>query len=443
MVEPLGQPLRYSLAGTLTLTWPEVVDVARTAERLGFDTFYATDHLMGVAGFQPELGVLDALSLAVALGPLTERIRLGCMVSPVTMRHPVMLARALQTLDVITGGRAEIGIGAGWNAEEHEVFGFRFPAPGERLAMLAAAAETIAALWNAEGPVSVGGRYPLNGAQLRPRPVQRPAPILIGGASKQSVAIAARLATGWNGTGARAVIAERITELREREAAAGRAGQVETSVMVSVRLTAGAGAADGGGFAGPPEAVAEYLAGFAGVGVQRIVLSTPRPWHPAKLEALAAAAGLVPRDGQGTTITGPTCWTALRWGGGRGGHLVEQVARAGNAGVQVGEETVDSLPLGLDGDPEFLLQPQAFRGQPQALGRAGVLVPPGLLDLREPVFVAQDDGDLVEVQPEQGLQLPDARHPGQVVLGVAAHAAGRAGAGGEQADLLVIAERPF
>ena len=86
--------LRYSLAGTLTLTWPEVLDAARTAERLGFDAFYATDHLMGVAGFQPELGELDALSLAVALGPVTERIRLGCMVSPVIMRHPVMLARA-------------------------------------------------------------------------------------------------------------------------------------------------------------------------------------------------------------------------------------------------------------------------------------------------------------------------------------------------------------
>jgi alkanesulfonate monooxygenase SsuD/methylene tetrahydromethanopterin reductase-like flavin-dependent oxidoreductase (luciferase family) len=284
--------LRYSLAGTLTLTWPEVLDVARTAARLGFDAFYATDHLMGVAGFQPELGVLDALSLAVALGPVTERIRLGCMVSPVTMRHPVMLARALQTLDVITGGRAEIGIGAGWNAEEHEVFGFGFPAPGERLAMLAAAAETIAALWNAEGPVSVGGRYPLRGAQLRPAPVRRPAPIVIGGASRKSVDIAARFATQWNGTGDRAVMAERISQLREREAVYGRQDRVETSVMVSVRLTEGAVAAERGAFAGPAEAVAEYLAGFAGIGVQRIVLSTPRPWHPAKLEALASAAGL-------------------------------------------------------------------------------------------------------------------------------------------------------
>jgi len=258
--------------------------VARTAERLGFDAFYATDHLMGVAGFQPELGVLDALSLAVALGPLTERIRLGCIVSPVTMRHPVMLARALQTLDVITGGRAEIGIGAGWNAEEHHAFGFPFPPPGERLAMLEAAAQTIAVLWDASGPASLDGRYPLTGAWLRPPPVGRPAPILIGGASRKSVDIAARWATAWNGTGARSVMAERIALLREREAVHGREGRVETSVMVSAAVRAGA--------ADKPEGLAESVAGFAEIGVQRIVLSTPRPWHPAKLEAVAAALGL-------------------------------------------------------------------------------------------------------------------------------------------------------
>jgi alkanesulfonate monooxygenase SsuD/methylene tetrahydromethanopterin reductase-like flavin-dependent oxidoreductase (luciferase family) len=268
--------LRYSLAGTLTLTWPEVADVARTAERLGFDAFYATDHLMGVAGFAPELGVLDALSLAVALGPVTERIRLGCMVSPVTMRHPVMLARALQTLDVITGGRAEIGIGAAWNADEHETFGFGFPPPGERLAVLEEATRTISALWNAEEPVSLDGRYPLRGARLLPHPVQRPAPIVIGGGSLRAVDIAARWATGWNGTGDHAVIAKRIAQLREREAGYGREGKVETSVMLS-----------------PPAAgFPALLDRLAEIGVQRIVLSTPRPWHPDKLEALAAALTL-------------------------------------------------------------------------------------------------------------------------------------------------------
>jgi alkanesulfonate monooxygenase SsuD/methylene tetrahydromethanopterin reductase-like flavin-dependent oxidoreductase (luciferase family) len=268
--------MRYSLAGTLTLTWPEVADVARTAERLGFDAFYATDHLMGVAGFAPELGALDALSLAVALGAVTERIRLGCMVSPVTMRHPVMLARALQTLDVITGGRAEIGIGAAWNAEEHETFGFGFPPPGERLAMLEEAARTIATLWNAEEPVSLDGGYPLRGAQLLPRPVRRPAPIVIGGGSLKSADIAARWAAGWNGTGDHAVIAKRIAQLREREAGYGRAGQVETSVMLPP----------------PPAGLPALLGRLEEIGVQRIVLSTPRPWHPDKLEALAAALAL-------------------------------------------------------------------------------------------------------------------------------------------------------
>ena len=263
--------MRYSLAGTLTLTWPEVADAARTAERLGFDAFYATDHLMGVAGFAPELGVLDALSLAVALGPLTERIRLGCIVSPVTMRHPVMLARALQTLDVITGGRAEIGVGAAWNAEEHERFGFEFPPPGQRLALLEEATRTIATLWNAPEPVSLDGRYPLRGARLLPRPVQRPAPILVGGGSRKAVDIAARWATQWNGTGDPAVIAERIDLLRERAAGYGREGQVETSVMLS----------------GSPDRAS--LARLAEIGVQRVVLSTPRPWHPDKLEALALA----------------------------------------------------------------------------------------------------------------------------------------------------------
>jgi alkanesulfonate monooxygenase SsuD/methylene tetrahydromethanopterin reductase-like flavin-dependent oxidoreductase (luciferase family) len=140
--------------------------------------------------------------------------------------------------------------------------------------------------------VSRGGRYPLAGAALLPRPVQRPAPIVIGGGSRRAVEAAARWATGWNGTGDRTVVAARIAMLREREVVYGREGRVETSVMVSVRLTDAAPAPGSGGFAGPAQAVAEYLAGFAEIGVQRIVLSTPRPWHPGKLEALAAAVGL-------------------------------------------------------------------------------------------------------------------------------------------------------
>jgi alkanesulfonate monooxygenase SsuD/methylene tetrahydromethanopterin reductase-like flavin-dependent oxidoreductase (luciferase family) len=180
------------------------------------------------------------------------------------------------TLTLTPGGRAEIGVGAAWNAEEHEMFGFGFPPPGERLALLEEATRTIATLWNAEEPVSLDGRYPLRGAALLPRPVQRPAPILIGGGSLRAVDIAARWATGWNGTGDHAVIASRIATLREREVVYGREGRVETSVMLSA----------------PETGLPALLARLAQIGVQRIVLSTPRPWHPAKLEALASAVGL-------------------------------------------------------------------------------------------------------------------------------------------------------
>ena len=105
--------MRFSLTGTMNLNWPETREAALLAEELGFDAFYTSDHLQGIEGFDPEVGLLDAVSLVTALAPLTDRIRLGCLVSPVSVRHPVVLLRALQTTDLITGGRVEIGVGAG------------------------------------------------------------------------------------------------------------------------------------------------------------------------------------------------------------------------------------------------------------------------------------------------------------------------------------------
>lgn len=304
------EPPSFGIGGTLGLMWSEIVDAAHTSERLGFDSFYATDHLMGVAGFGRETGTLDAVALALALGPLTERIRLGCMVSPITMRHPVMLARALQTLDVITGGRAEIGIGAGWNQQEHDAFGFTFPPPRERLDMLAEAAAVIVKLWNADEPVTHRGMFPLKGAQLLPRAVQLPAPLLIGGASSKSVDIAAQWATHWNCNGPHAVVAGRIMELRRREKIYGRDGKVQAGIWLPVYITANAyesnelrerlrvsstpGLAPPAerSFIGQPEELAEYVSQLRHIGVQRIIFSTPRPWSPGTLGIIAEALGI-------------------------------------------------------------------------------------------------------------------------------------------------------
>src|SRR5271169_3858792 len=107
----------------MNLSWAEVRGAALLAEELGYFAFYTADHLEAVAGFADEVGLLDGVALLLALAPVTHRLRLGALVSPVTVRPPVVLARTLQTLDHVSGGRAEVGLGAGWDAGEHHAFG--------------------------------------------------------------------------------------------------------------------------------------------------------------------------------------------------------------------------------------------------------------------------------------------------------------------------------
>lgn len=230
--------LRFSVTGTLNLAWGEVAAAAALAEALGFEAMYTSDHLHAVAGFASDVGALDALSLTLALAPLTSGIRLGCLVSPITVRHPVVLARALQTLDLVSGGRAEVGIGAGWEAGEHRSFGLPFPPMAERLDRLDDACRIMTALWESDAPVTLDGWYPLRDAQLIPRPVQARIPLLVAAASDRGIAVAARWARSWCGIGSPAYLADRIARLRREEASSGRApGSVETTSMLRVFLS--------------------------------------------------------------------------------------------------------------------------------------------------------------------------------------------------------------
>jgi alkanesulfonate monooxygenase SsuD/methylene tetrahydromethanopterin reductase-like flavin-dependent oxidoreductase (luciferase family) len=312
--------MRFSVMGTMNLSWREVLEAALLAEDLGFDAMYTSDHLHAVAGFSSDIGSLDALALAIALAPLTSRIRLGCLVSPITVRHPVVLARALQTLDHVSEGRAEAGVGAGWNRNEHETFGLGFPGSSQRLDMLEDACAAITALWERPGPVSLDGWYPLRDACLTPRPVQSRVPLLVAGASDRAVAIAAAWATRWNATGSPAYLADRIQLLRQLEAQAGRAvGSIEATSMVRplfsndraelARLKTAMSAESRGPraqarthlpsegplsalYIGRSDGFSEYLAGYEQAGVQRTILTIPRPWSPTLLRELAGAAGL-------------------------------------------------------------------------------------------------------------------------------------------------------
>jgi alkanesulfonate monooxygenase SsuD/methylene tetrahydromethanopterin reductase-like flavin-dependent oxidoreductase (luciferase family) len=308
-------PMRYSVSGTMGLGWDAVRRAAVEADELGFHTFYAADHLMGVAGLAEEEGVLDALTLLGALAPVTSRIRLGAMVSPITFRQPALLARAIASLDAISDGRAVLGVGAGWSAEEHATFGLSFPPVGRRLALLEDACRMFKALWETNDPIDLDGEFPLRRAALRPRPVQRPVPLLVAGASDKSIAIAARWAAIWHCVGSPAYLAERMERLRLEEANAGRPeGSVQVLARLTFEVVTDAGEAElrrevvrqrslasGGAqrrswaegedpgaatYVGPLEGLRPRLAAYEKVGVSQVYL--PLPGQPGAVHELAA-----------------------------------------------------------------------------------------------------------------------------------------------------------
>src|SRR4051812_40170811 len=131
------------------VTWPQWVGLAQTAERAGIEALFRSDHYTSPSAHGVD-GSLDAWTTLAGLAAVTERLRLGTLVSPVTFRHPSLLARSVVTVDHISGGRVELGMGAGWNAREHEAFGFPFPELGERMGIFEEQLELIHREWTEE-----------------------------------------------------------------------------------------------------------------------------------------------------------------------------------------------------------------------------------------------------------------------------------------------------
>jgi F420-dependent oxidoreductase-like protein len=166
------------------LTYARMRELAQAAEAAGFESFVRSDHWLSLVG-NWTAHATDAWTTLAALARDTRRIRLGTMVSPVTFREPIALARTVATVDEISGGRVELGLGAGWYAPEHERFGLDFPPTGERFEMLEEQLAILTGLWT-EPIFNYGGRhYRLHEAICEPKPVQKPhPPIVLGGAGK-------------------------------------------------------------------------------------------------------------------------------------------------------------------------------------------------------------------------------------------------------------------
>ena len=195
--------MRYSLMleGQEGVTWPQWLAIAETCERLGFEGLFTSDHYLSVV--RPEPGSNDAWTLLGALAARTDRLRLGTMVSPVTFRLPAVLAKAATTVDRISDGRVDVGVGAGWWKEEHQTHGIPFPSTGERFEMLEEQLEILHGLWSQDVFSFAGRHYSIGECRFAPKPVQRPhPPIILGGKGGPRIArLAARWADEFNRVG--------------------------------------------------------------------------------------------------------------------------------------------------------------------------------------------------------------------------------------------------
>jgi F420-dependent oxidoreductase-like protein len=173
------------IEGQEGVTWQQWLALARACEDNGIEVLFRSDHYIGFNAPDTD-GSLDCWTTLAALAAVTTKLRLGSLVSPVTFRHPSVLARAVATADHVSGGRVELGIGGGWMEREHAAYGFPFPETQVRMEMLAEQLEIVHRQWTEDSFDFEGRHYRLDRSTALPKPVQRPHPPLIVGGSARA-----------------------------------------------------------------------------------------------------------------------------------------------------------------------------------------------------------------------------------------------------------------
>jgi alkanesulfonate monooxygenase SsuD/methylene tetrahydromethanopterin reductase-like flavin-dependent oxidoreductase (luciferase family) len=196
---PPPSALRFGLfMSQANKPWPQILDEFLMAEELGFDHAWLVDHLVDTDG-PPENGCLEGWTLLAALAARTRRIRLGVLVSSNTFRHPALLVKEAVTVDHVSSGRLILGMGTGWNVDEHRRYGLELPEPPERVDRFEEAVQVVTQLMGQERTTFEGRFYRLDDARLQPPPVQHPRiPILIAAHRPRMLRIAARYADQWD-----------------------------------------------------------------------------------------------------------------------------------------------------------------------------------------------------------------------------------------------------
>jgi F420-dependent oxidoreductase-like protein len=290
-------------AGLQKTSAAELRGVWRRVEDLGFGWISIWDHFYA-ATLSDDAECLEAVATHAALACDTSRVRCGSLVYSVGFRHPAVLANAICTIDQLSGGRAELGLGAGWNQVEYDAYGIPFPGPKVRLDQLEEAAQCVRSLLREDVTDFKGQWFELRGARCEPKPVQAELPIWIGGqGERRTLRIAARWADGWNvpfvGPD---VFAHKRDVLRRHCADAGRDPlTIRTAVNVGLAWTEESlqqqfvGLADfvrPGVLTGSPDQVVDRIGQYVDAGVDQVNVALRSPFDLDALERLAAALGL-------------------------------------------------------------------------------------------------------------------------------------------------------
>ena len=280
---------RFDWPGGTTAIGPTLARIVRSADDAGFDSLWVMDHFFQIRGIGPaEDPMLEGWTTLGFMAANTSRARLGLMVGGVHYRLPGLWVKAATTLDVLSGGRAYLGIGAAWNQDESDALGFPMPPLGTRFEMLEETLRIAHAMWQGERGTQeafAGSQYVAGRLLNSPQSISRPrVPIMIGGGGeKKTLRLVAQYADATNVFGGPEMIARKYAILREHCKEVGRPyAEIERSTLQNTRLSATGG--EGGE---TPEAAAARFAPLAEAGAQHVVLGIGNIEQPGA-EVLAA-----------------------------------------------------------------------------------------------------------------------------------------------------------
>jgi alkanesulfonate monooxygenase SsuD/methylene tetrahydromethanopterin reductase-like flavin-dependent oxidoreductase (luciferase family) len=291
--------------------WPSFRDAALAAEENGWDSVWTWDHLLAIFG-PWEQPIFEGWTALAALGPITNRVRLGLMVGANTFRNPGVTAKLATTLDHVSGGRAVLGIGGAWFEREHEAYGIDFGAsPGERLGWLDESVMLLRRLLDGERFDHDGPRYTMRDALCEPRPIQPHLPILIGGSGRQkTLRTVAERGNAWNTSGSIEEVKDALATLEEHCAAVGRdPSTIEKTVSFPIILRDDDSAAqaratellrangvdfEGFGFVtGSPAQLADHIAPYRDLGFETFIVRMPGPYDDETIVRMREVAELL------------------------------------------------------------------------------------------------------------------------------------------------------